>query len=38
MVVQALNERSRQFYEYHGFKASPAHAMTLMLVIDQSQA
>ena len=36
MLVHALNERARQFYEYHGFKASLAHPMTLMLRIDQS--
>jgi len=31
MLVHALNDRARQFYEYYGFKASPAHPMTLML-------
>ena len=31
MLVHALNERARQFYEHYGFKASPAHPMTLML-------
>jgi GNAT superfamily N-acetyltransferase len=31
MVVHALNDRARQFYEYYGFKTSPTHPMTLML-------
>ena len=31
MLVHALNERARKFYEYYGFRASPAHPMTLML-------
>ena len=36
MLVHALNDRARQFYEYYGFKASPTHSMTLMLRINQS--
>jgi GNAT superfamily N-acetyltransferase len=35
MLVHALNDRARQFYEYFGFKASPAHPMTLMLQLKQ---
>ena len=35
LLVHALNERARQFYEHYGFKASPVHAMTLMLRIQQ---
>ena len=35
MLVHALNDRARQFYEYYGFKASPAHPMTLMLRTSQ---
>ncbi len=31
MLVHALNDRARQFYEHYGFKVSPAHPMTLML-------
>lgn len=31
LLVHAINERARQFYEYYGFKAVPAHPMTLML-------
>ena len=36
MLVHALNDRARQFYEYYGFKASPTHSMTLMLRLNQS--
>ena len=36
MLVHALNDRARQFYEHYGFKASPAHPMTLMLRLNQS--
>lgn len=35
ILVHALNANARQFYEYYGFKASPAHPMTLMLRISQ---
>jgi GNAT superfamily N-acetyltransferase len=31
LVVHALNERAKLFYEHYGFKASPLHSMTLML-------
>lgn len=31
LLVHALSDRARQFYEYYGFKASPTHPMTLML-------
>jgi GNAT superfamily N-acetyltransferase len=31
MLVHALNERARQFYEHYGFTASPADPMTLMV-------
>jgi ribosomal protein S18 acetylase RimI-like enzyme len=33
MLVHALNERARKFYEHYGFKASPVNPMTLMLRI-----
>lgn len=33
MLVHALHERARQFYEYYGFKVSAIHPMTLMLRI-----
>ena len=31
LVVHALNEKAREFYEYYGFSISPAHPLTLML-------
>lgn len=31
LLVHALHERARQFYEHYGFQPSPHHAMTLML-------
>jgi GNAT superfamily N-acetyltransferase len=31
LLVHALNERAKQFYEYYGFQASPVDSMTLML-------
>lgn len=31
LLVHALHDRARQFYEHYGFQASPAHPMTLML-------
>ena len=31
LLVHALNDRAKQFYEHYGFQASPAHPMTLML-------
>ena len=33
LLVHALNERAKQFYEYYGFKGSPIDSMTLMLRI-----
>lgn len=36
MLVHALNDRARQFYEYYGFSASPVHPLTLMLRLKQS--
>ena len=36
LLVHALNDRARRFYEYYGFKASPAHHMTLMLRLNPS--
>ena len=35
MLVHALNDNARQFYAYYGFKASPAHPMTLMLRLNE---
>ena len=31
LLVHALDENARGFYEHHGFKPSPAHPLTLML-------
>ncbi len=31
IVVHALNDRARDFYEHYGFQASPLHPMTIML-------
>jgi GNAT superfamily N-acetyltransferase len=31
LLVHALNERAKRFYEYYGFRTSPVDSMTLML-------
>ena len=31
LLVHALHDRARQFYEHYGFQESPQHPMTLML-------
>lgn len=31
LLVHAMNDRAKQFYEHYGFQPSPQHAMTLML-------
>ena len=31
LLVHALHERAKQFYEHYGFQASPTHPLTLML-------
>ena len=31
LLVHALNEKAKQFYEHYGFQPSPTHPMTLML-------
>ncbi len=31
LLVHALHDRAKQFYEYYGFQVSPANPMTLML-------
>lgn len=33
VLVHALHDRAKSFYEHYGFKASSLHAMTLMLVL-----
>jgi len=37
LLVHALNERAKEFYEYYGFKASPVNPLTLMLRIGPVQ-
>lgn len=34
LLVHAINERARQFYEHYGFQASPLNPMTLMLPLN----
>jgi GNAT superfamily N-acetyltransferase len=36
LLVHALNDKARQFYEHYGFKATPSHPMTMMLSIRSS--
>ena len=31
LLVHALDDRAKQFYQHYGFQASPQHPMTLML-------
>jgi GNAT superfamily N-acetyltransferase len=31
LLLHALHEKARQYYEHHGFQPSPIHPMTLML-------
>ncbi len=31
LMVHAINDRAKQFYEHYGFQVSPAQSMTLML-------
>lgn len=39
LLVHALDERAKQFYEHYGFQESPQHPMTLMLRLpSQSRA
>lgn len=35
LLVHALHDRAKQFYEHHGFQASPLHPMTLMLRLNR---
>jgi GNAT superfamily N-acetyltransferase len=36
LLVHALHERAKQFYERYGFQPSPTHALTLMLRLPSS--
>ncbi|WP_301101536.1 GNAT family N-acetyltransferase [Propionivibrio sp.] len=38
LLVHAINDRARQFYEHYGFQVSPAHPMTLMLRLSSVKA
>jgi len=34
LLVHAINDRAKTFYEHYGFQASPLHPMTLMLSLN----
>lgn len=36
LLVHALHDRAKQFYEHYGFQASAVHPMTLLLRLQQS--
>lgn len=38
LLVHALHERARQFYQHYGFQESPQHPMTLMLRLNTVKA
>jgi GNAT superfamily N-acetyltransferase len=38
LLVHALHERAKQFYEHYGFQESPQHPMTLMLRLSTPKA
>lgn len=38
LLVHALNDRARQFYEHYGFQVSPVRSMTLMLRLSTEKA
>lgn len=38
LLVHALHERAKQFYEHYGFEESPQHPMTLMLRLNTVKA
>lgn len=38
LLVHALHEKARQFYEHYGFQPSPTHPMTLMLRLSSVQS
>jgi len=37
VLVHALHDRAKQFYEHYGFQASPLHSMMLMLRLNPDQ-
>ncbi len=38
LLVHALHDRAKAFYEHYGFQASPLHPMTLMLRVNSVKA
>lgn len=38
LLVHALHDRAKQFYEYFGFRESPQHPLTLMLLLNAAKA
>lgn len=38
LLVHAIDERAKQFYEHYGFHESPQHPMTLMLRLNSMKA
>ena len=38
LLVHALHEKARQFYEHYGFQPSPTHPMTFMLRLSSVKA
>jgi GNAT superfamily N-acetyltransferase len=36
LLVHAMHERAKRFYEHYGFQASPTHPLTLMLRLSAS--
>jgi GNAT superfamily N-acetyltransferase len=36
LLVHALHDRAKQFYEHYGFQVSPIHPLTLLLRLQQS--
>jgi len=37
ILVHAISEEAKTFYEKHGFRSSPAEPMTLMITIAEAQ-
>jgi GNAT superfamily N-acetyltransferase len=37
MLVHAISEDAKRFYEKHGFRASPVDPMTLMITVDEAR-
>ena len=38
LLVHALHDRAKEFYQHYGFQASPLHPMTLMLRLNSVKA